>query len=98
MDNEVIEMETFSRFNQKHMNLLKGLYFAWYGPKAAKAVLAEMHIKVAITYIAQMYRSFRVAQLPRYNRLAILKQFHNLPLYPQIDPILRDELFQDCGK
>ena len=58
----------FDKDDAKHINLVKGLYYAWYGPKDAQEYLISKGIEVTTGRLTQLFYNFRAAKLPRADR------------------------------
>ena len=58
----------FDKENDEHINLVKGLYYAWYGPKDAQEYLASRNIEITASRLTQLFYNFRAAKLPRADR------------------------------
>lgn len=58
----------FDKDNVDHINMAKGLYYAWYGPKDAQEYLTSKGIEVTTGKLTQLFYNFRAAKLPRADR------------------------------
>ena len=58
----------FDKDNAEHINMVKGLYYAWYGPKDAHEYLTAKGIEVSTGKLTQLFYNFRAAKLPRADR------------------------------
>lgn len=69
-------MSELNRSDERHMQLVKGLYYAWYGPKDAVAVLKQVYgIETSISLLTRLFHNFRVANVPRHSRREILLNY-----------------------
>lgn len=76
--NAAIQEERFNRHNEKHINMVKGLYYAWYGPKDAQAYLTENGISISVSSVTQLFYNFRAAKLTRADRSQLLQEYTTL--------------------
>lgn len=58
----------FDKDDAEHIKLVKGLYYAWYGPKDAHEYLTAKGIEVSTGKLTQLFYNFRAAKLPRADR------------------------------
>ena len=62
-------MTSFNRMNEDHYKLAKALYYSWYGPKDAVVLLKEEYnISATTAMLTRLFYSFRVSNIPRYDR------------------------------
>ena len=67
----------FDKDDAKHINLVKGLYYAWYGPKDAQEYLASHNIDISASRLTQLFYNFRAAKLPRADRTIQVEYYIN---------------------
>lgn len=65
----------FDKDDAKHINLVKGLYYAWYGPKDAQEYLTSKGIEVTTGKLTQLFYNFRAAKLPRADRTVQIEYY-----------------------
>lgn len=65
----------FDKDNAEHINMVKGLYYAWYGPKDAHEYLTAKGIEVSTGKLTQLFYNFRAAKLPRADRTAQIEYY-----------------------
>lgn len=58
----------FDKDDTEHVNMVKGLYYAWYGPKDAHEYLTTKGIEASRGKLTQLFYNFRAAKLPRADR------------------------------
>ena len=69
------ELTKFDRNDESHINMVKGLYYAWYGPKDAKEYLASKGISITTSQITNTLYNFRAAHLPRADRSHLVEEY-----------------------
>ena len=69
------ELTKFDRNDESHINMVKGLYYAWYGPKDAKEYLAKHGISITVSQITNTLYNFRAAHLPRADRSRLVEEY-----------------------
>ena len=69
-------MKEFNRYDEEHMRLAKGLYYAWYSPKDAAYALKEQYgILASTALITRLFYSFRASDIPRHSRREVLLNY-----------------------
>ena len=67
----------FDKENDEHIKLVKGLYYAWYGPKDAQEYLSSRNIDISASRLTQLFYNFRAAKLPRADRTIQVEYYIN---------------------
>lgn len=65
----------FDKNNEDHINMAKGLYYAWYGPKDAHEYLIAKGIEVSTSRLTQLFYNFRASKLPRADRAVQVEHY-----------------------
>jgi hypothetical protein len=61
--------------NSHHINLVKGLFYAWYRPKDAAEYLQSIGINTTSHQLTQMFHALRSANMPQANREKLLMEY-----------------------
>lgn len=61
--------------NSHHINLIKGLFYAWYRPKDAAEYLQSIGINTTSHQLSQMFHALRSANMPQANREKLLMEY-----------------------
>ena len=65
----------FDRHNADHVNMAKGLYYAWYGPKDAKLYMGDQGIDITTGQLNRLFCALRAEMTQRADRSALIQQY-----------------------